>query len=253
MKHKYVHEEAVHNLEAPQALVPTVIELLNPRSVVDVGCGTGTFLKVFKDCGISAVLGIDGPWGNEHLRKKHLDPSEFKECDLEQVVHFDQRFDLAVCLEVAEHLSPSAAENIVETLTNASDTVWFSAAVPFQGGQNHINEQPLSYWVKLFEARGYVLSDVLRPIWWNQGASFVWYRQNSVLFFRGSPRFVNQPTSPPIVDVIHPELFRLYASLPQGVFFGYGPTVYKVKMSIKKLLGPAIYNLIPFPKRNSNV
>lgn len=238
MKSKYVHEEAVHNLDAPRALVPSVIELLNPKSVVDIGCGTGTFLKVFKDCGISDVLGVDGPWGSEPLRNQNLNPHEFKTSNLEDVLTFERRFDLAVCLEVAEHLSPAAAGNIVATLTEASDVVWFSAAVPYQGGQNHFNEQPLSYWVNLFEARGYVLADVLRPLWWNQGSAFVWYRQNSVLFLRGSPKFARTPTTTPIVDVIHPELFNLYVSLPQGAFLGREPSAFQIKQTLRKILGP---------------
>lgn len=196
------------------------------------------------------MLGIDGPWGFQHLRDQNLESHDFKTCDLEQKLTFERKFDLAVCLEVAEHLSPAAAGNIVDTLTNASDVVWFSAAVPYQGGQNHINEQPLSYWVNLFEARGYVLADVLRPLWWNQGSAFVWYRQNSVLFFRGSPRFAKTPPSTSIIDVIHPELFKLHASLPQGAFLGRGPSVFQIKQTLSKILGPRLFNLISFPKRN---
>jgi SAM-dependent methyltransferase len=204
---KYIHNTALHNLDAPTVLVPTVMEFVEPKSVLDVGCGIGTFLRVFKEQGVSRVLGIDGPWGKPELRVPHLSEGEFLERDLENFIQLNERFDLAVCLEVAEHLKPEAAHELVRTLVSASDVVWFSAAIPLQGGQNHLNEQPLSYWVNVFKTYDYELADVLRPIWWNQESVFVWYRQNSVFFHKKGYQFKIEPVHSQLVDVVHPELF----------------------------------------------
>jgi hypothetical protein len=133
------------------------------------------------------------------------------------------RFDLAVCLEVAEHLPASSAEAFVKFLTGLAPVVLFSAAIPGQGGTNHINEQFLSYWVKLFSQSGYHPLDVIRPIIWNDERVPFWYRQNIILFANDSDEtwsgllkkvtmgsdieFMERLFSSPI-DAIHPELYK---------------------------------------------
>jgi SAM-dependent methyltransferase len=177
---RYIHEEIVHNFRAADEVVPFVLELLNPKSIVDVGCGIGTWLKVFEDNGVSDILGIDGYYVDKSLLK--IDLSKFVDFDLEQPYNSGKKFDLAISLEVAEHLSIDSADIFVKTITNLSDTVIFSAAIPYQGGQNHINEQKPKYWVEKFEKEGYQLFDVLRPIFWDNQSVDSWYRQNMLLF-----------------------------------------------------------------------
>jgi hypothetical protein len=60
--------------------------------------------------------------------------------------------------EVAEHIHPRYARHLVATLTRAP-LVIISAAQPGQGGEGHLNEQPLSYWRSLFEERGFMLDE----------------------------------------------------------------------------------------------
>jgi SAM-dependent methyltransferase len=177
---RYIHEETVHNFKAAREVVPFVLELLGSKSVVDVGCGIGTWLKVFEENGISAILGIDGSYVDKSLLK--IDKHNFVDFDLEKVYHTDRKFDLAISLEVAEHLSIDSSDVFVKTITNLSDTVIFSAAIPEQGGQNHINEQEPKYWIEKFEKEGYQLFDVLRPIFWDNQNVDSWYRQNMLLF-----------------------------------------------------------------------
>lgn len=177
---RYIHEEAVHNFKAAREVIPFLLETLNVSSVVDVGCGIGTWLKVFEENGVRDILGIDGNYVDKSLLK--IDKSNFVEYDLEKLYLADRKFDLAISLEVAEHLSLDSADVFVKTICNLSDTILFSAAIPNQGGQNHINEQEPNYWIEKFEREGYYLLDVVRPIFWENENVDSWYRQNMLLF-----------------------------------------------------------------------
>lgn len=134
-----------------------------PRSVVDAGCGRGAWLKAFKDGGAEKVVGLDGPWNSAG---NMVDPSiEFRPVELNQPIAVEggERFDLAMSVEVAEHLQEASARGFVASLTRLSDVVLFGYAFSCQGGTNHLNEQPHTYWAKLFEAHDYAPYDFFRP------------------------------------------------------------------------------------------
>lgn len=176
---KYLHEEGTHNLGSPGTIVPYLVELLKPGSVADVGCGIGTFLKVFRQLGVEDILGIDGKWVDR--TKLMISSGEFLEADLEKSIRLDREFDLVLCLEVAEHLRAESADIIVDSLCGLGKRIVFSAATRQQGGQNHINEQEFSYWKQKFEERGYRVIDCFRPYFWNKTEVQWWYKQNMFL------------------------------------------------------------------------
>ena len=197
---KYKHTTELHNLESPSVVVPIINSLLEPKSVVDFGCGLGTWLKVFKDSGIDNLLGLDGDWIDRSKFEASVIGS-FKEVDLEKEIKLEKKYDLAISLEVAEHLHKNSASIFVENLINASDIVVFSAAVPMQGGQNHINEQPLTYWINLFNEYGYKFNDIIRGRIWNMEKVFWWYKQNMVVFSKHDLNIT--PIYP--INILHPE------------------------------------------------
>jgi hypothetical protein len=90
-------------------------------------------------------------------------------------VELDRKYDLAICLEVAEHLPVSSAGTLVDSITRASDLILFSAAIPLQTGTHHINEQWQDYWAALFDQRGFVASDIVRPAIWGRPDVRWWY------------------------------------------------------------------------------
>lgn len=162
-------------------IVPLVLELIQPKSVVDVGCGLGSWLSVFKDHGIECV-GIDGDYVN--MDQLEISPEEFQPCALDTPLKLDRRFDLVVSLEVAEHLRAESATTFITSLTDLGPVVLFSAAIPLQGGTNHVNEQWPGYWAALFQERGYLAIDCLRRKIWNNENVEPWYAQNILLFVR---------------------------------------------------------------------
>jgi hypothetical protein len=123
--------------------------------------------------------------------------------------------------EVAEHLTKSRAEGLVGDLTRLTDVVLFSAAIPGQGGTDHVNEQYLGYWVALFEAKGFVMLDVLRPQIWNNPRCDWTYRQNAVLFAKENNPIVANLLVPSGVDHIHPYHYDRVLEKPNRPTLGY--------------------------------
>jgi SAM-dependent methyltransferase len=165
-----------------KAIVPIVIELVNPKSVVDLGCGTGAWLAEFKRRGVADIFGIDGP--HIPVNQLEIEPHCFLPADLTQPLGLQRNFDLAMSLEVAEHLAPEQANPLVDTLTRLAPIVLFSAAIPFQGGEHHVNEQWPNYWAERFDKLDYAALDPFRRLLWERSDVDWWYAQNLVLFVR---------------------------------------------------------------------
>lgn len=169
------------SIVSAQHILGTLFKELPHQSVIDFGCGTGTWLWVAKALGAEEIFGIDGDYVPRALL---LIPEEnFMPADLENKIVLDRRYDLAMSLEVGEHLSESAADTYIDTLCDSADTILFSAAHPGQGGDCHINEQPREYWIEKFMARGFKLHEV-RNRFQNDMKILPWYRENLMLFER---------------------------------------------------------------------
>jgi SAM-dependent methyltransferase len=224
MKPKYRHTADSTSDQSPAAVVPLLLNLLKPGSVVDVGCGIGNWMQEFKNRGVPEVFGIDGL----HLDKSLFihDPVHLVLLDLEKPFRLERRFDVAISLEVAEHLDEAAAKGFVESLCALSDTVVFSAAVPGQGGQNHKNEQWPSYWRKKFENNGHRFYDIIRPAIWDNGSVKFYYKQN---MFIASRRQLAVTEGERIIDFMHPDL--LTTKLSEALRGEFG-----VKIALKTFL-----------------
>lgn len=198
--------------ESAEVVVPMVIDLVGPESVVDIGCGRGAWLSAFRRCGVYDVVGLDGDYVD---RDGLAIPSDcFQAADLSQPIRLGRSFDLAVCLEVAEHLPASASANLVGALTTAAPVVLFSAAIPGQGGVGHVNEQWPDYWRSLFEQKGYVALDILRPQLWDDPRVAFRYRQNSFLYASvehvGEHPDLAEGNQRQVIPsrIVHPDLFQ---------------------------------------------
>lgn len=190
-------------------VVPMVIDLVHPESVVDVGCGTGAWLARFQQCGVRQVLGLESSPIGAHLAD--IDPSRIRRVDVSRPFHLERTFDLAMSLEVAEHLPEESAAGFIQSLTALGSVVLFSAAVPGQTGTGHINEQWPSYWVRHFAEHEFTVVDCLRDRIWNDPRIEWWYRQNLLLFV-GKPhlaRFAALASGVPAVQGEPPALDRM--------------------------------------------
>lgn len=200
-------------------VVPQILDLIEPRSVVDVGCGTGTWLAAFLEQGVEDVLGIDGDY--VPLDKLEIPQDRFVEANLEQPLELGRRFDLAVSLEVGEHLPETAAAAFVDSLVRLSNLVLFSAAIPDQYGTHHINEQWQDWWADRFEHHGYVAVDALRPRLWRDDRVEWWYIQNTLLYvdpveLERRPRLeeLHARTARDQLALVHPRGYLSFRKLP---------------------------------------
>lgn len=206
-KVKYVHTEVMHNLTSPEIIVPYVMDLIHPNSVLDVGCGIGTWLHAFQENGVKDIFGIDGDYVDKSLLAKYISIDQFKSFDLEKPFDLQRKFDLLINLEVAEHLKESSAKGFVVSLCKHADVILFSAAIPKQGGQNHLNEQWPSYWQNLFAQEGYVFLDIMRPLIWDIDAVEFWYKQNMFVVVKADHPLAKQH-EPSARALVHPDLFH---------------------------------------------
>lgn len=196
------------SLRSAQQVAPLVLELLEVHSVVDVGGGVGPWVRAFLDAGVERGLCIDGDYVDRDSLLIAQD--RFLARDLTQPLGVEERFDLAISVEVAEHLPPSSSAGFVRQLVGLAPVVLFSAAIPLQGGVEHQNERWQSYWHGLFEREGYRALDVVRPQIWNDPDVTPFYAQNALLYAGPDAQFRKEPVPPAgwPLDLVNPRFFE---------------------------------------------
>jgi SAM-dependent methyltransferase len=201
-KINYNHNENTHTVSGPKEAFKCIFPS-PPKSLLDVGCGTGSWMNAARESGIKDIFGVDGiDLGSEALYSRE----EYKKIDLTFPWDLGRKFDAAICLEVAEHLDENFAYQFIKNITNHTDTIVFSAASVYQPGQHHVNCQWPLYWQEIFNRNGFECIDNLRDIIWENNEIEAWYRQN-IFTARKSP---NAGKEKRILGKIHPELYPLY-------------------------------------------
>lgn len=208
----------------------TVAELvggwLRPASVVDFGCAQGAWLAAWQQAGVATVQGVDGDYVDR--KSLRIAADAFVARDLAQPIDLKRRFDVAMSVEVAEHLAAAVAAPFVATLCQHADIVLFSAAPPGQGGEHHLNEQPYGYWRDLFAAQGYGCFDAIRPQLVDDSKIQPWYRYN--LFLYANPAGVLRLPGPVAALRIPPG-----TTVPD-----ISPLPYQLRKALVRTLPPAL-------------
>ena len=237
--YQYQREGAIRSA---RTLLPPLIRVLGVKSVLDVGCGAAAWLAAYRDLGVTDCIGVDGEYVDRSLLL--IDKDRFHPRDITRPFDFARQFDLVQCLEVAEHVPTAMSDTLVDNIVRHGRRVLFSAAVPGQGGEDHINEQSYEFWRDRFAARSYHLYDFVRPAVVDNEAIEPWYRYNVLLFVHDSaakalPAEVaatRVPDASPIRDY-SPLPYRLrkalLRSLPDGAVSALA--VWKHKLAVRSL------------------
>jgi len=218
------------SLSAAQVVLPLLFDNWRPRSLVDIGCGLGAWCATASELGVANCFGFDGSYVDPE--RLLIPRAAFKAHDLEVTLPLHIEADMAICVEVAEHLSAGRAEGLVVDLCRIAPLVLFSGAVPFQGGSGHVNENWPEYWAALFAKSGFLPFDCIRDRIWGDARMPWWYRQNLLVFAQPHMARIVPALGAPVeasaLSRIHPELFvfsvhrrRLEAARPLGEDIGY--------------------------------
>ena len=205
----FYHQHLSGSANSERMMLQKLFQHFKPASVLDVGCGHGSWLQAVSESGITDFLGLDGHYVDQDALL--IEKSKFQAMDLREPLELGRRFDLVISVEVAEHLPMQRAESFVRDLSRASDVILFSAAIPYQGGEDHVNEQWPEYWGILFRRAGYRCFDMFRATFWRDSHVESWYAQNAFLFVK-----VDNPlchllsafsADKHVLSRIHPEIF----------------------------------------------
>lgn len=236
----YYARQRAGSRASASVILPIVFDFIEPKALVDVGCGVGTWLSVAGDLGVTTLVGFEGAW----VKDVSIEPGSLTitVCELDRHLSlppdFSTRYDLAICTEVAEHLPESRSTSLVNDLCALSDVILFSAAIPGQGGSGHINEQWQGYWADKFRALEFYPYDVVRPKVWNNPAVELWYRQNMLLYvskrFSGSMKGLQTSE---MLNVMHPELYGW--KHPPGIRYLLGELPPAIRRLANRRLGRA--------------
>lgn len=219
-----------------------LFQFINPKSVIDVGCGYASWLKACKKYGSSEHTGVDGLWNDGSIVKSL--GFNFIQMDLDEINRPIKHHDLAICLEVAEHLKPSSSRDFIKNLTKTANVILFSAAFTNQGGTHHINERDHSFWGGIFKDYDYVAFDMFRENFWRDERVGFWYRQNCFLYCKKDTaeyralidNNIRSIDNLEFLDCVHPNLYMTKCG--EGISFfahlkGIIPSFFK---AIKRIL-----------------
>jgi len=222
-----------------EIILPIVIDLVSPKSVVDIGCGVGMWLSVLYKKGITDILGIDGKWIDES--QLNIPKELFRAEDIDKPFNVGRTADLAMSLEVGEHLPENTSSQLIKTLTDTAPVVLFSAAIPNQPGTKHINCQWPDFWANLFKQYGFIPVDVIRPAVWTNPNVEYWYAQNTIVYVKENlldnyPKLKEKVLAgfSTALPLVHPTRYMYALIPPPSITFR---TVRKIRSIMNRIVG----------------
>lgn len=164
----------------------SIVSSFDPKSVIDIGCGSGALLVALRKLGVRKNLGLDASQAALDIaRARGLSTRKF-DITTDHLL-YSACYDIAISMEVAEHLPADCADSYIALLSSLAPTVIFTAAHPGQGGIGHLNEQPPEYWIEKFKSHNLHPDTETVPKWqadWRAAGVAEFYTNNLIIFRR---------------------------------------------------------------------
>lgn len=238
---RYFNKLFISTYNAAIIILKELYKIYQFKSIVDIGCGHGSWLKAASQIIPNGrIYGVDGIYTKElHTNIK----ADFKYINLEKKFTIN-KFDLAISLETAEHLSPERAKSFIKDICNTSDVVFFSAAVDGHGGVNHLNEKNQSYWIKLFNDENYHPFIFLdrNKYWYHKSfKKCPYYISGSFLYIKkGTRTYQNlikyKLNKNDLTDIIHPYILQWRKDENFGVKLNFRRLIKSLILFLKRKL-----------------
>lgn len=221
--------------DSANIILSRLSKLWNIESCVEVGCGQGHWSDAALKLGCKKIHAMDGPWNDPD--NLIIDKQFYESKAIDRSFVIEGQYDLAICLEVAEHVDSKYCMDLVNQLTRSAKLILFGASIPHQGGFGHINEQWQGWWAEKFLNASFVAFDIIRPAIWTDDRVHYWYKQNAILYVHKDiadqidihqAGFCNNWSNGELVyDLVHPEKYLSFAEHDQ----------ISLKMLVRKLPG----------------
>jgi SAM-dependent methyltransferase len=179
-----------HAAQSADVMADSIVRTFHPRTVLDVGCGSGALLDALRRRGVEGTGLEYSQAGLARCQSRRLTVHRY-DLTAGAIPALAAAYDVVVSFEVGEHLPEVHADAFVTLLTSSTRCVAFSAATPGQGGSDHVNEQPHDYWLAKFAARSF-RCDVDETERWRRswadaeaaGRMAWWYARNVIVLRR---------------------------------------------------------------------
>ncbi len=137
-------------------------EELKPNSVLDLGCGVGSYLEGFLNAGCKNLLGIELSFSDVEKYIVEDIRSHIIEGDVTTSLNLNRKFDCVISFEVGEHIAPYGTEKFIDNLILCSDRyIILTAAPPGQRGTGHINLRSKDFWIESIVSKGFLYREDL--------------------------------------------------------------------------------------------
>ncbi|MBI3818737.1 MAG: glycosyltransferase [Planctomycetes bacterium] len=132
-----------------RTMAETIVERYHPKRVLDVGCAKGFLVEHLRNCGVEA-FGLDASQYAISQASEAARPY----CKVASGGEpFAEKYDLITWIEVAEHVPPRVASQMIQNICAAAGEVIFSSTPSDFNDDTHLNIQPREVWDRAFAER----------------------------------------------------------------------------------------------------
>lgn len=151
----------------------SIVKTLQPQSILDIGCGVGSYLEGALQYGCKDILGLDVSF---ETAKEFLTPEispYIKYGDATKPLDLNRKFKCVMSFETGEHIESDKTGVFIDNLCkHSSKYIILTAAPPGQAGTGHINLREKKFWISEVTKRNFKFDSKLCDHFVSEWAKF---------------------------------------------------------------------------------